>query len=144
MPNLIYNSEIVASTKSCIGDLSTLFSAGADMTDCDGAVFMAVGSSQFMPQTSAIMHAQCSTALTGTYVNYGTTAVVSKSTVAMTGKPLVCMMDVYKPTKPYIRCAINHTSGNFGWAILKYGMRRPGSTGYRDDTRAKAGLVTTS
>jgi hypothetical protein len=143
--NMLYDIELVPSSHINIGVLTTDFGPSVDMRDAEGCLFILSGDSEGLDKgTSGTLRAQCSTdsAAGGTWASYGSSVAVYSTRVA--GIKGMRVLDVYKPTKPYIRAAWSGTTGNVSLVSMKYGVRKPGSTHLRDTATVVSALVNTS
>jgi hypothetical protein len=138
--NLLYNSEFVPSTAVMIGVKSTLYSNPVDMKNAVGCLFIIAGNTEFGGfATSGGFHVQASTYSSGGWANYGSTIAVYSSQAA-NGAKRIWALDVVKPTKRYLRAAAYHTTGDFQFINLKYGLRRRGTSDTRDDSKCLYGI----
>ena len=143
MYNMLYNSEFVPSTHVNIGAKDTEWGPSIDVRDCNGVLFILSGDSEGLAYaTSGAMHVQASTDAAGTFVNYGST-IACYSTRAV-GPYNMMVLDCYKPSRPFIRAAFYHTTGDVVLTCMKYGMRKAGSTAARDTAQVIEGRVISS
>jgi hypothetical protein len=141
--NMLYDIELVPSSHINVGVLTTDFGPAVDCRDCNGVLFILSGDSEGLDKgTSGTLRAQCSTDSAGTFVSYGSSIAVYSTRVA--GIKGMRVLDVYKPTRPWIRAAWSGTTGDVSLVSMKYGLRKPGSTHHRDTATVVSGLVNTS
>jgi hypothetical protein len=132
--NLLYDSQIIASSAVSVGSKSTIFGNPVDCSDCEGVFFIVAGNSNFEAvDSSAYLHAFYSTYSSGGFALYGS-SVASRSTCDSDGVQRYMGLDIYKPTKRYIKPAVYRTTGNFSIVSIKYGMRAAGTTYLRSST----------
>jgi hypothetical protein len=132
--NLLYNSEVIASSAINIGNKSSVFGPSVDMRDCQGALFIVLGNTEGQAfDSSGYMHLQCSTYTSGGFANYGTTVALNTTHTGNVIKQAM-VIDCYKPTFPFIRAGWYTCTGIQSHVIVKYGMRKAGSTYIRDNS----------
>jgi hypothetical protein len=134
--NLLYNSEVIASSAANICTKTTIFGPAVDMRDAEGCLFILSGDTEGLSYgTSGTFHLQCSTYSSGGWANYGSTVVIRSTETA--GNKKVWVLDAYKPTFAYLRGAWYHCTGNASLVCLKYNVRKGGSTHLRDTAGIK-------
>ena len=130
---LLYDCEIIPSSAAGIGVKSSLFGPAIDVRDCNGALFILMGNTEGQGKdSSGYFHLQCSTYSSGGWANYGTT-VACRSTITDNARGMM-VIDAYKPTFPYLRAGWYTCTGIQSHVVVKYGMRKAGSTYLRDLT----------
>jgi hypothetical protein len=140
MNNMLYDIELVPSSHINIGAKTTEFGPAVDVRDCNGVLFILSGDSEGLDKgTSGTLRALCSTDSAGTFVSYGSSVAVYSTHVAQIKGMRV--LDVYKPTRPWIKAAWSGTTGDVSLVCMKYGMRKPGSTAIRDTATVVSGLI---
>ncbi|MEO5366049.1 MAG: hypothetical protein H7831_06790 [Magnetococcus sp. WYHC-3] len=126
--NLSRTIEIIPSTVDRRGGVSTSYYCPTYTGDCEGVMFVMVGSSYRIFKTLDFqLHLQGSSWSSANWTNIGST--VALSTATPTGfKKSVHVIDCYKPIRKYVRLAAHHSSGDQQVIAIKYGLRRAGST----------------
>lgn len=104
-----------------------------DMAGFEGCVFIAVGSSLTEGSTNVTLRARASTASGGTYVSIAGSDCESTGMATGSFNSKMLVLDVYKPTKRYLRPVVAGASSDVmhtrAIVAIQYGPRRPGSSG---------------
>ena len=151
--NLLHNSQIIATTKTCVGLKSTIFGPAVDMRDCAGVLFIVTGSTGWAAVgDSGYLHAQMSSSTGGNWVNMGSTVATKSTGGGTTGSHRAWLLDFNSPItragtgvqKRYARAVVNHSTDETIIIGLKYGLTHPGATHYRDNPNTPASLLIAS
>uniref|UniRef100_A0A6M3LGD6 Uncharacterized protein n=1 Tax=viral metagenome TaxID=1070528 RepID=A0A6M3LGD6_9ZZZZ len=136
--NIVYLSSDVQDQHA-----STRVSHVIDMRGYEGALLMAVGSSNLASATGLSMSVQgCSSTTLTSFSTYkpGSTQTLVPSTLAAAGfARRILAVDLVKPLKPYARFALHNSSqGDIIMMAIQYGPKKPGSTGFLNHVVAGA------
>ena len=143
MNNMLYDIELVPSSHIDTAVKTTDFGPEVDCRDCNGVLFILSGNSEGLDKgTSGTLRAYASTASSGTFVKYGSSVACYSTHVAQIKGMRV--LDVYKPKRPFMKAAWSGTTGMVSLVSMKYGMRKPGSTGIRDTATIVSALLATT
>jgi len=132
---MIKDLKITKPSTVQLADSTTLNTGFVDMKNFEGVLFVAVGSTLVGATSNVSLKGQLSTADSTSSV-YDAEGTVQSTKVGAAGLNYrVLALDVYKPTKRYVRFQINGTSsGAFEVAAIQYGSKRPGSSDMYDST----------
>jgi len=101
------------------------------VSDAEGVMFLWLGTSEcgLIGSTFAGFHLQGSSYSSAGWANIGS-SILANTTRLVVGvaRDRVKIIDVYKPTRKWIRLAVHHTSGDASVVGIKYGLRRKGTT----------------
>lgn len=154
MESLLHNIEVSMNTTNIAG--TTFVAAGQkgpwiDMNDCDGCLFMMVGTSVVGSSKLTIRFLGSSiSSSTGSGHLYSGDAISSSTGYGKaTGTPFdykIAMVDLLKPKYRYNRMVITGTTGsalgNYRFVAIKHHMRHKGSTTLWDSTSIGIGCST--
>jgi len=128
------------------GQASTIYTKAIDMRDAEGCVFLYFGSSDWEPVSGGptCLGVYGCTSSGGTFIRMGSSTLVSITSGpgrnTLEGKSVV--LDLYKPTKPWVKFGVQNTSAIYeGAFMIKYGLRKPGSSHNWDSTYVHSGSV---
>jgi len=139
--NLLRNINIIKATTIRLTGSSSQLSKAIDMAGFDGCLFVAVGSSLTAANSSKMkLFVKSSTAVAGTYTKSLYYAGSSSGLAAGVNKRLLCL-DVYKPTKRYLKAFLQHTTKVDAILAIQYQGRRPGSSAFMNSTTIAGSTV---
>ena len=147
MGHLIEDIVVTQSSWAQTVTATTLYSAAIDMRDAQGILAIALGSSGTRPTTQKVwaMHLQGASDTGATFINIGSTNTCqgplgqTKNTITNS----ILMLDTLHPNKNFVRVGVHDTSGLCARvAIIKYGLRKRGTSGVNADATKTAGYGT--
>lgn len=134
--NLTKNVEIIRATTARTKKASSMTSKVVDMSGYEGCCFVVCMSTLTLSSSKVKAYVGMSTISTGTF-NYSVSYAQSSSGMAAGVNKRLLILDVYKPREQYLKCKVAGASSSGPIDVilaLKYGPRKPGSTGIGDST----------
>lgn len=127
--NLSRTVAIIPSTVDRRGGVTTTYYAKVNTADCEGVMFLWLGSSHAAQKTAKVaFHLQGSSYSSAGWANIGSTVLIDTSAPAAGFRKKVVTVDCHKPTRKWVRLAVHHSTGDMDVVAIKYGLRRQGST----------------